>query len=457
MSGDDIRRAVPHSVEAEQSVLGALLMDNDSVDRMGDLRAEHFFRGDHRAIFAAVMAAIEGGKPADPLTVGDKLPEIGIEYLNALAMNTPSSANIGRYAEIVRERAQKRGLLAIASDIEAMTLVEQSPAAGELIDAVQGRIDALSESAVKSEPVRVGDDLANYVDELERRREGGVRAIPTGFDDLDALLSGGIRRGEVVVVAARPKIGKTALALAIARNVAHDHGVLVLEMEMPKTQIHDRNMAATGRIALDRLLNPSKLDKQDWDRVTAAMGRMTEWNLHIDDQGGLRLLDVRTKARSVKRRYGLDLLVIDYLQLMEADGDNRNAQIESITRGIKALAKELNIGIVLLSQLNRQLESRPNKRPMPSDLRDSGGIEQDCDVAIFLYSDAVYNPDSPDKGIVEAHVALNRQGANGTVGLAYIGEQTRFENLEPGVVFGLARMEREKESRPRAKYSGLRD
>lgn len=446
MSDHDIGRAVPHSIEAEQSVLGALLQDNDAIDRLGDLRSEHFYRGDHRTIFAAIVDMLAAGEPADVLTVSDKLRgrDVSVAYLHSLASEVPSSANAGRYAALVLERAQRRGLLAVAADAEQMALAENAESATVLIDKLQGRLEKLAEVHSRSEPIRVSDDLGRYIDELERRREGGSKAIPTGFTDLDELLSGGIRRGEVVVLAARPKIGKTALALGVARNVAAEHSVLVLEMEMPKVQLHDRNVAALARVELRKLLEPARMTNDDYSRVTVATQKLANMNLFVDDQAGLRMIDVRTKARTVKRKAGLDLLVIDYLQLMEGDGDNRNEQISGITRSIKTLAKELNCGVLLLSQLNRQVENRQDKRPLPSDLRDSGSIEQDCDAAIFLYRDEVYDKDSPDKGIVEANVGLNRQGSSGTIGLAYIGEQTRFENLAPGAVFG-----QRKASKPR--------
>lgn len=227
-------------------------------------------------------------------------------------------------------------------------------------------------------------------------------------------------------------MGKTAFALNTACNVAVDHAVLVLSMEMPKAQLHDRNLATLGKIPLEHVLKPEMMNDQDWAGLSHAIQKIEGMRLIQDDQPGLRLLDVRMKAKGVKRRHGLDLLVIDYLQLMEGEGDNRNAQIEGITRGLKTLAKELEVGIVLLSQLNRKLEERPNKRPIPSDLRDSGSIEQDADAVIFLYRDEVYNPDSPDTGVCEVNVALCRQGKPGMAALAYIGEQVRFENLARG-------------------------
>jgi replicative DNA helicase len=279
------------------------------------------------------------------------------------------------------------------------------------------------------EPVRAADELTAHVEEIERRMEGKSKAISTGYPALDGKLSGGLRGGDLIVLAGRPKMGKTALALNIGTNVAEHYPVLVKSMEMPKSQLHDRNLASLGRIPLQHLLEPATMADQDWAGLTHASIKISEMQLYLDDKGGQRLIDVRMDAKSVKRKHGLKLLIVDYLQLMEGDGDNRNAQIEGITRGLKALAKELDISIILLSQLNRKLEERPNKRPIPSDLRDSGSIEQDADAVIFLYRDEVYNPDSPDIGMCEVDVALCRQGAPGRVALTYIGEQVRFESL----------------------------
>jgi replicative DNA helicase len=290
-------------------------------------------------------------------------------------------------------------------------------------------LEKLARARTRFEPVLAADEMTAHVEEIERRLAGGTRAIPTGFPDVDNKLNGGIRRGELIVVAARPKMGKTAFAMNVACHAAIDHAALVLSMEMPKAQLHDRNLANLGRIPLEHVLKPNLMTDLDWEGLTGAVVKIAARRLILDDQGGLRLLDVRVKAKGVKRKHGLDLLVVDYLQLMAGDGDNRNAQIEGITRGLKALAKELDIGVVLLSQLNRKLEERPNKRPMPADLRDSGAIEQDADAVIFLYRDEVYNPDTRDVGICEVDIALCRQGAPGRVALAYVGEQTRFENL----------------------------
>lgn len=423
------------NLSAEQSVLGALLIDNDAIDRMGDLRAEHFYRGDHRTMFAEITRQIGAGKACDVISlhegIGDRVDD-SLAYAHQLTSNTPSSANIGRYAGIVRDKALKRGL--VAAGRQFVEMAESSIEEGRvLVDRAGSMLERLAEAQVRQEPVRAAEEMSDYIEELERRIEGGgAKPISTGFPDVDKRLSGGVRRGELIVVAARPKMGKTAFAQNVSNNVSIEHSALFLSMEMPKKQLHDRNIASLGRVALSRLLQPADLQNADWSGITHAIQKLTDMNLYVDDQPALRLLDVRMKAKQVKRRHGLDLLVIDYLQLMEGEGDNRNSQIEGITRGLKSLAKELDIGIVLLSQLNRKLEERPNKRPMPADLRDSGAIEQDADAVIFLYRDEVYNPDSPDKGVCEVNVALCRQGEPGTAGLAYIGEQTRFESLATG-------------------------
>ncbi|SOE49109.1 replicative DNA helicase [Orrella dioscoreae] len=444
------------NLDAEQAVIGALLLDNGAFDRMGHLEAEHFFRADHRAIFREVSSSILRGQSVDVLTLMDRLE--GTEasdpvYLHTLAANTPSAANIARYASIVKEKAQRRELARASAVAADLAENDMSRDAASLIDGLQGELERLAESRSQNEPVRVDDDLIPYLTELEERAEGKVAlAIPTGFPDLDKRLNGGIRRGELMVVAARPKMGKSALAFNIALNASVDHSVLILSMEMPRKQIHDRNVSVLTKIPLSKLLNPSKFDQSDWTELTSAVERLRSRNLSLDDQGGLRLMDVRAKARQTRRKHGLDLLVIDYLQLMEGEGDNRNAQIEQITRGLKALAKEMGIGIVLLSQLNRDLERRPNKRPMPADLRDSGAIEQDCDIALFLYRDEVYNPDSRDKGICEVNVGLIRQGEPGVVGLVYEAERTCFKSLEMGRQFNQPEAEGK-----RVRYSALRD
>jgi replicative DNA helicase len=422
---------VPYSAEAEQCVLGALIIDNDAYDRLDDLRAEHFFLRDHATIFGEIVANVAAGKTCDVISLmvalEGQVPDAGA-YLNALVQATPSSANIRHYAAIVRDKAIMRALFAFGRDVAERALAPGLSATA-LVDDAATTLSGLAEARVRRNPVKASVDLGNHLVDLERRLVEGTNSISTGYADLDEKLSGGIRPGELIVLAARPKMGKTGLALNVACNVAQAHNVLLLSMEMPRAQLHDRNIAALGSIPLSHLLRPAMMTQGDWDALSVAAGKIQQLNLYLDDQGGLSLLDVRLKAIGMKRKHGLALLVIDYLQLMEADGDSRNAQIEKITRGLKTLAKELEIGILLLSQLNRDLEKRPDRRPQPSDLRDSGAIEQDADAVIFLYRDEVYNQHTSDKGLCEVNVALCRQGAPGTVALRYVGEQTRFENL----------------------------
>ena len=425
-------RLVAH--EQEQSVLGGLMISNSAVDRIGDLKADHFWNAEHRKIFTAIMQLLMANKPADVLTVFDRMQGAGqqpeFQYLHELSQCMPSAANIARYAAIVRDRAIKRGLVAMARELE--DAAESSPDdAAALVDQFSSALDALAQASENGEPTLACDDLTAHIESIDARYHGAASpAISTGFIDLDKKLNGGLRRGNLIVLAGRPKMGKTGLALNIANYVSVDGIAAVLSMEMSKSDIHDRNIASIGRIHLDHMIDPQQLTDQDWPGVTNAIIKLKDMRLYLDQQPGLSLMQVRAKAKQIKRKAkGLDLLMIDYLQLMSGEGDNRNAQIEGITRGLKNLAKELDCAILLLSQLNRKLEDRPNKRPQPADLRDSGSIEQDCDVAIFLYRDEVYNPDSPDKGVCEVNVALNRQGAPGTVALTYIGEQTRFENI----------------------------
>lgn len=439
------------ALQAEQSVLGGLLLDNNAYDRLGMLSKEDFARADHQTIFAETKRLIEAGKPVDVITLSEKLAGVcDISYLASLETNTPSVSNIGHYAKIVRETAQRRKLLAVGIRIQ-----EEAAKAGadtaSLIDSAQSELERIAETRESADPVLASDDLTDYLDELGRREEGhGTSVFATGFEDLDRKMSGGLRGGDLCIIAGRPKTGKTALAMNIAVNIAHDHPVLFLSQEMKRRQLHDRNVANLGKVNLAHLLNPKFMTGEEWTGIGAAVARISELKLYVDDQGGLRLMDVRVKARGVSRKHGLKVLVIDYLQLMNGEGANRNAEIEGITRGLKAMALEMDIAIILLSQLNRSLESRPNKRPLPSDLRDSGAIEQDCDMALFMYRDEVYNENTLDKGICEVNVGLIRQGEPGTVGLHFNGALSRFENLERGRLFGQAA--------PKPKYSnGLRD
>jgi replicative DNA helicase len=428
MSQDDL---TPRSIEAEQAVLGALLMDNDAFDRMGDLRSEHFYRGDHRAIFAEILKQLSAGKSCDVISVFEvlgKQVDDCLVYLNQLVQTTMSSASIARHAASVRDKAVKRALIGFGADIQDNTLAAHEDAS-VLVDRASSKLEELAQTRIRNDPRRAGECLAEHMDEIEARLNGTSKAISTGYPDIDAKLSGGFREGCLYVLAGRPKMGKTALALNIGLHVAKDHGVLFESMEMPIRELNDRNLAVEGHIALDNLMAPSQMSNDDWANVTKASSKINDLKLFLAEQPAMRILDVRMKAKHHKRKHGLKLLILDYLQLMEGDGESRNEQIGGITRGLKGLAKELGIAIIALSQLNRDLEKRPNKRPQPSDLRDSGAIEQDADAVIFVYRDEVYNPDSPDRGVCEVDVALCRQGAPGRCGLTYIAEQTRFESM----------------------------
>jgi replicative DNA helicase len=418
----------PHSNEAEQSVLGALLIDNDAIDRIGDLRAEHFYRHEHRAIFTEIRAQIAQGHPCDVISVFDALRDKVqdcLPYLNSLAQNTPSAASAGRYAGIVRDRALRRGLIAETSKMADMAFNPRGKTAVEVLDAAQAAISMLAETRTAKEPTRASDALAAHVDVLDSRMSRKVSGISTGFEGVDKLLTGGPNRGALVILGARPSMGKTALALNIATNVARDYGVLFLSQEMMTGELLDRALASLGGISLGSIIR-GDMDDADWTNFTAATAKIKEMNLHFDDQPALTLLDVRSKARLIKRRHGLDMLVVDYLQLMSGEGDSRNQQIEEISRGLKALAKELNIVVVALSQLSRNAANK--SRPQLSDLRDSGAIEQDADIVIFLHREEVDNPGSPLKGFADLFIAKNRQGRLDDVLLEYEGLYTRFRD-----------------------------
>ncbi|ALD93484.1 replicative DNA helicase [Cupriavidus gilardii CR3] len=429
---------VPHSVEAEQAVLGGLLLDNDAIDRVGDLQVDHFYRGDHRAIYAQIRELLATGTGADTITVYERLAAKGqaadcggLGYLNELTLTTPSAANIGRYAAVVRDRAVKRSLLALANEVPAMVVGDAE--ARIVVDRVQAKLEQLSRERVKTEPIRASEGMADFCDLLTAQLEGKVQPLSTGFRDLDEKLGGGFRPGELVIVAGRPAMGKTAFALNIAANVARQSGSLVLSMEMPLAQLHQRNTAMLGRIPMARLRQPDLMTNEDWNNVTAAAARIADLSLFLDDQPALTLLEVRAKARAVKRKHGLALLIVDYLGLMTGGpSENRNQEVGSYSRGLKALAKELDITVLALAQLNRDLERRADKRPTMADLRDSGEIEQDADIICFLYRDEVYDPDSMAKGVCEVLIEKQRQGETGMVPLAYRGEFVLFSDLAYG-------------------------
>lgn len=434
----------PHSVEAEQSVLGALLLENDAIDKIPDLRGDQFYRYDHRVIFECVARMIMAGRQADVVTVMEslgtagKLDQIGgLHYLNSLAQSTPSAANIRRYAEIVIERAQLRGIMSVVDEIGAMVHNRAGKTAAEIVAEAQARFEPLSE-ARSFAPKEVGPVLTNIVEGIDRRYHGAeLEVTSTGFRDLDAKMGGGMRGSELIVVAGRPSMGKTALSMCIAGSVAQSNGVvLIFSLEMSAESLHQRNLARIGGIPLGHILDGQKIVDEDWPRLTHAVQVMSEMQMLVDDSSGLSLAEIVSRSRTAKRRAGrLDLIVVDYLGLMTGGTqENQNLRIASYSAGLKGLAKQLNVPVVLLSQLSREVERRPNKRPIMADLRDSGAIEQDADLILFLYRDQVYNPDSPDRGTAEVIIGKQRNGETGPIRLAFDGEYQRFADLAPGYV-----------------------
>lgn len=420
-----------NTIQAEYSVIGALLHSNDAIDQIPDLQARHFHDQENRAYFAEIVRQIKNGQTCDAITVfeslHDSLPDCLIT-LNRIQSSTPGYANIKKYAESVLFEAVRRfSSSEIANQLEAIKTA-QNPfnAVSELI----GLLDRITARQTVQEPVLLNDLMSSYAELLEKRMSGEIRPTATGFPSLDEKLAGGFEKGTLAVVAGRPGMGKTAFALALARNVSFEGKSLFLSMEMPKSQICDRNIAALGKLPLRWLKKPGEAGEREdeyWKRVTAALGQVNVMNLFVDDQTALDLDAIRNKARKIKRKQGLDLLVIDQLSFITgAKSERQHEAIGEYTRGLLALAKELDVPVVLLCQLNRECEKRMDKRPMLSDLAMSGSIEQDAETIIFLYRDEIYNPDSRDKGICEVIIAKQRQGEIGKVGLSYFGSETRF-------------------------------
>lgn len=445
----DALRVPPHSIEAEQSVLGGLLLDNAAWDRIADFVSEDdFYRYDHRIIFQHIVKLINGSRPADVITVYEaltnsgKAEEVGgLTYLNALAQNTPSAANIRRYAEIVRDRGVLRKLITVSDEIASKAFNPQGKEVKQLLDEAESKIFAIAEEGARGaqgflEIQPLLTQVVERIDELYNRdNQNDITGVPTGFVDLDRMTSG-LQPGDLIIVAGRPSMGKTAFSINIGENVAIDSGlpVAVFSMEMGGAQLAMRMLGSVGRLDQHRL-RTGRLNDEDWPRLTHAIQKMNEVQIYIDETPALSSIELRARSRRLARQCGkLGLIIIDYIQLMSASspGENRATEISEISRNLKGLAKELNCPVIALSQLNRSLEQRPNKRPVMSDLRESGAIEQDADVILFIYRDQVYNPDSPDKGTAEIIVGKQRNGPIGTVRLTFLGEYTKFDNYTGG-------------------------
>ncbi|QWE27713.1 replicative DNA helicase [Polynucleobacter sp. AP-Ainpum-60-G11] len=452
-SGDAALQALkvpPHSVEAEQSLLGGLLIDNTAWDRLGGvLTDKDFYRPEHALIYKVIQRLVGDNHPADVITVHEAVKSeqggdlVGIDYLNSLAQSTPSAANIKGYADIVRDRSILRRLIEVSDNIVNSAFVPEGRSVRTLLDEAESRILQIGEEGNrKADYLEIEPLLKTVVariDELYNRQGGSdITGIATGFIDLDKQTSG-LQKGDLVIIAGRPSMGKTAMALNIAENVALAEGlpVVIFSMEMSGEQLAARLLGSVGRVDQSRM-RTGKLQDDEWPRVTDAIARLSNTQILIDETGALSSLELRARARRIARNFGgtLGLVVIDYLQLMSGSGsENRATEISEISRSLKSLAKELQCPVVALSQLNRGLEQRPNKRPIMSDLRESGAIEQDADLIMFIYRDEVYHPDTTqDKGIAEIIIGKQRNGPIGTVRVSWQGPYTKFDNLAVGSV-----------------------
>jgi replicative DNA helicase len=438
----------PHSIEAEQAVLGGLMLDNNAWDQVADRVGEQdFYRHDHRQIFRAIASLAQRNQPFDVVTMSEWLESNGqisdaggMAYLGTLAKDTPSAANIAAYADIVREKSILRQLIQVGTEISEKGFNPEGADSKALLDEAEKKVFQIAEQGARSKQgfQDMRELLKMTIERIEilHERDDPITGVPTGYDDLDNMTSG-MQGGDLVIVAGRPSMGKTTFAMNVAEYAAvkNKKPVAVFSMEMPGEQLTNRLLSSMGRIDQHRL-RTGRLEDDDWPRLTSAVGMLTEVPLFIDDTPALSPTELRARARRLYREHGeMGLIVIDYLQLMQTSGpsDNRASEISEISRSLKALAKELDVPIIALSQLNRSLEQRPNKRPVMSDLRESGAIEQDADLIVFIYRDEVYNEDSPDKGTAEIIIAKQRNGPIGTVRLTFLGKYTRFENFTPEV------------------------
>jgi replicative DNA helicase len=439
----------PQNIEAEQSVLGGLMLDNNSWDLVADrVVEEDFYRGDHRLIFRSIASLAEDNKPFDVITLSEWLEsnnEIenvgGLAYLGTLAKNTPTAANIAHYADIVRERSVLRSLISASNNIAGSAFNTEGRKVAEILDSAEQEIFKIAEQGSRNQ--KGFEDmktlLARAVDKIDmlfNSEAGAVTGIATGFTEFDKITTG-LQNSDLIIIAGRPAMGKTSFAMNIAEHAAtkEKKSVAVFSMEMSGEQLATRLISSLGRINANKV-RTGQLDDDDWQYLTKAVSQLQESKIFIDDTGALTPTELRSRVRRIARaNSGLDLVVIDYLQLMTGSGkaasENRATEISEISRSLKAMAKEMNIPVIALSQLNRSLESRPNKRPIMSDLRESGAIEQDADIIVFIYRDEIYNEESPDRGVAEIILGKQRHGSIGTVKIAFQGEYTRFENLAP--------------------------
>ena len=440
-------RVPPHSVEAEQAVLGGLLLDPTAWDQVADtIGATDFYRNDHRLVFEAIGTLVAEGKPFDVVTVAEHLQARerledagGMAYLGTLARDTPTAANVRAYATIVRERALLRGLVAAGNFIASSVFDMPGVSARELVNIAEQKVFEIAERGARNTEGAQSVNsmlpaLLQRIDEWHNNPDG-MRGLPTGFADFDRL-TGGLRGGDLLIVAGRPSMGKTTLAINMAENVAVDPrvkgSVLVFSMEMPSEQLMTRMLSSVGGVPMQNIRS-GRITDDEWVRMTSASGQLADSRIFIDESPGLSPTELRARARRIKREHGLDLVVVDYLQLMQVQGskENRATEISEISRGLKALAKELSVPVIALSQLNRAVEQRENKKPVMSDLRESGAIEQDADMILFIYREEVYDKNTPRKGQADIELVKHRNGEPGYFTLTFQGQYTRFQNFMP--------------------------
>ena len=440
-------KAPPFSLEAEQSVLGGLMLDNNAWDTVSEIVFEaQFYRPEHRMIFRVMQKLVDESRPLDVVTLSEELDRTGdleraggLEYLVSLARNTPSVSNIRAYSEIVRDRALLRQMIDVANEIASSAFRPEGRASDEILNEAEQKIFQIAEGRPnQGGPESVTELLKRAVERIDFlfNNSDALTGVTTGFDDLDER-TGGLQPSDLIIVAARPSMGKTTFAMNLVENalMATERPVLVFSLEMPADQLLTRMLASLGKIGLTKMRS-GQLEEEDWPKLTNAVNALKGKPLYIDDTAGISPNEMRARARRIVREHGdLAMIMVDYLQLMQlktGKSEGRTAEISEISRSLKALAKEMGCPVVALSQLNRSLENRPNKRPVNSDLRESGAIEQDADVIMFIYRDEVYNEDSEFKGVAEIIIGKQRNGPIGTSRLAFIGKYTRFENLAHG-------------------------
>ena len=435
----------PHSIEAEQSLLGGLMLDHKSWDKIADIVSESdFYRKDHRIIFAAIASLAEDANPCDVVTVSEWLDKNGqleaaggLEYLASLANETPGAANARAYARILRERSMLRSLISAGNEISGAALATDGRTAAEIVDDAERLVFEIAESGSRGRSgfkslKQILPDAVDRIDVLHQS-DGDITGISSGFAEFDKLTAG-LQPGDLVIVAGRPSMGKTTFAVNMAENAAIGAKVptAIYSMEMPAQQLAFRMISSLGRVDQTHL-RTGKFPDEDWSRINTAVQLMSDAPIFIDDTPGLSPTEIRARARRLQREHGLGLIVVDYLQLMTVPGnkENRATEISEISRSLKALAKELSLPVIALSQLNRSVEQRQDKRPVMSDLRESGAIEQDADVIIFIYREEVYNQETPRKGIADISIAKQRNGPIGDFPLTFVGRYTKFENWVP--------------------------